>query len=170
MLAHGKLPNRILDVVVTFSTPGYDFFTAPAGRIPDANLTPGVKRSYFIGRQPRFIRYNHANWLLFDDMMSRQNDPGANVDSITGHANDDFYKIFMRTDRLPKDFKVYTGRSEFSGHLLKAHIDAHQNVVAKGVGPNEAEVLMHFPSPAQSNELVVGMHLHQAHVNLQGLH
>jgi hypothetical protein len=170
MLAHNKLPNRILDVAVTFSTTGYDFFTAPIGKIPDANQTPGVKRSYFIGRQPRFIEYNHANWLIFDDVQSRQMDPGANVDPTHGTANDEYYKIFIRADRLPKDFKMYTAPGEFSGHLLKAHIDAHDNLLAKGVGPNEAEILMHYPSAAQPTELVKGIHLHQTHINLQDLH
>lgn len=128
MMYEGKLPNKCLDVVLTFSSYGRNTKTynaAPVGPPDGIDSVAMGERQYYMGTAPRYLHYNGDDWLVFTHNMELQAQP--NYNPVRGAADIPWSTLFMNVENLPKDAKIWVnpnGKEEkIDGKLHPAKIN-----------------------------------------------
>lgn len=164
-LAKNEIPNRVLNIAITFSiNPDKpSFYYAPSNdKQPRTTLGAykGVKRKYWIGQYPRYIRSHGEDWLAFLDIDNHRADPL--YDPLFGPAKDTQNTLFLKASDMPDDTRILSfSRSGISParRVLPARVDKKDNIVVKGLPVNSSELMLGFARRKEVNDIVSGLGL-----------
>lgn len=179
-LSEGKLPNKVLSIAITFSVLGLKeklAYIAPKKGVPDTGLSTATikERGYFLGRDPRYLHYAGADWLIFTHQAARDSAPNAESRKKNyGVAKDYPATVFLNVDYLPKGTKIWTGKEYgLTGRIIPAEVTERGDVVGKNANdildPGTVQFLTHTNDKAAADNLIKAMGLKQTNMNLKGL-
>ena len=164
-LASGKIPNRVLNLAVTFSVKRGDyseFYSAPTTRKRGNVLLYAGKpapRTFWIGQYPRYVHTKGEDWLMFDHTQGRVD---RNSVSAEGPAIDMGSTYFLKASDMPDDTKIFSfsrGPINPAKRVLPAKVDKNNFIRVNGLPANAPQVMLGFDKKVELNGILADLGL-----------
>jgi hypothetical protein len=164
-LAENEVPNRVLNIAVTFSIdpdkPSFYYTPYDLDR-PNTKLPAyhGERRRHWFGQYPRYIHSHGEDWLAFVDTLPHNEEPFR--DPVFGPARDTQNTLFLKASDMPDDTRIFTFSRSGIGpakRVLPARVDKRDNIMVKGLPMNASEIMLGFAEKKEINNIIAGQSL-----------